>query len=48
MYDMLIQNGLIVLENEVIKGTLGIKEGKITAILKDGCDEEENHYPLYL
>lgn len=28
MYDMLIQNGLIVLENEVIKGTLGIKEGK--------------------
>ena len=40
MYDMLIQNGLIVLENEVIKGTLGIKEGKITAILKDGCDEE--------
>lgn len=39
MYDLLIKNGLLVLENQAVRKNLGICSGKIAAILeRDGCD----------
>lgn len=37
IYDMVIKNGLLVLENEIIRHNLGICNGKIAAIFEDGC-----------
>lgn len=40
MYDMVIKNGKIVTKDTVAKGTIGVKHGKIAAILADGIEAE--------
>ncbi|MDO5539617.1 MAG: allantoinase AllB [Eubacteriales bacterium] len=37
MYDLVVKNGLLVLENEIVRNNLGICNGKIAAIFEDGC-----------
>lgn len=40
MFDMLIKNGMLVTSDDVVAGNIAVKDGKIAAILTEGCEVE--------